>query len=157
MNAPANAPSSETRDHKGRVETLAHAATIFAAVFAVVTFGAGLSQFNKTQYLARETLAHERESKAVELFLKFNETMQSRSKEPIANKEQLFWSDNALLALTESVYKLTAPDDGWIKTARWMLSQQREFLEREQQGCDTFLEPFVAMMKSAAPMMKCTQ
>ena len=150
----ADSPQRKT-PRKSRIEMLAHASTVFAAVFAVVTFGVGLSQFNKTQYFARETLAHERESKAVELFLKFNESMQTRPKDPIQDKEQLFWSDNALLALTEAVYKLTTPDAGWTRTVDWMLSKQRSFLEREIQGCKTFADSFVVLMKQAAPSMKC--
>ena len=157
MDPSPDSPSLRRSNTKSNIETLSHAATVFAAVVAVATFGVGLYQFNKTQYLARETLAHERESKAVELFLKFNETMQNRAKEPIANEEQLFWSNNALLALTESVYKLTVPDDGWNRTILWMLSRQLEFLEGKPQGCDTFADPFVALMKRSAPMMKCAK
>ena len=146
------------------MERAAHIATVIASIVAVVTFSVGLYQFTETQKLSREnlrlqaaTLNHERESKAVELFLKFNELQKEVAAKPLPRKgDAAFWHYNMMLALTESVFKLTEGDSGWRETVAWMLETQRPFLESVPQGCRTFVEPFVAIMRTVAPKMQCS-
>ena len=145
------------------MERAAHIATIVAALVAILAFGFGLSQFSETQKLTREnlklqaeTLTHERESKAIEFFLKFNELQKEVAGKPLPKKgEAAFWHHNMLLSLTESVYKLTEGDTGWRETVIWMLTSQKLFLASVPQGCKTFAAEFVKLMKDAAPQMRC--
>ena len=146
------------------MERAAHIATVAASIVAIVAFAVGLTQFNETQRLSQdnlrvqaETLNHERESKAVELFLKYNELQKEVASKPLPRKgEAAFWHHNMLLALTESVFKLTEGDTGWGKTVEWMLETQKPFLEGVSQGCTTFATEFVELMHRAAPKMQCT-
>jgi len=146
------------------MERAAHIATIIASLVAILAFGFGLSQFTDTQQLARENLrlqaqalSHERESKAVELFLKFNELKKEVANKPLPKKGgAAFWHHNMLLAITESVFKLTEGDAGWLETVSWMLEGQRPFLESAPQGCKTFADAFVVLMRHAAPRITCS-
>lgn len=145
------------------MERVSDVATVVASLVAIVAFGVGLGQFSLTQQLARENLRlqaqaldDERESKAVELFLKFNELQQAVANKPLPPKgSAAFWNHNMLLGLTESVFRLTEGDRRWGETVEWMLSVQRPFLEGEPQGCATFADVFVRMMLRAAPDMRC--
>ena len=145
------------------MERLAHIATVIAALVAILAFGFGLSQFNETQRLTRENLklqmealSHERESKAIDLFVKFNELQKEVAGKPLPRKgEAGFWHHNMLLALTESIYKLTEGDTGWHETVVWMLTSQKPFLVAVPQGCKTFAAEFLKLMKDAAPAMRC--
>ena len=122
------------------MKPLADLATVVAAVAAVAALAFGLYQFNETQALTREnlrlqaeTLGHERESKAIEFFIKFNELKKELAGKPIGDENDAsFWSHNMALALTESVYKLTEGDPGWKKTVLWMLKTQNEWLCRDK-------------------------
>ena len=146
------------------MERAAHAATVVAALIAIFALTFGLWQFNQTQTLTREnlrlqkeTLGYERDSKAVELFLKFNELQKDISSHLLPKKgEASFWHHNMLLALTETVYKLTEGDPGWRETVIFMLQTEKPFLDGVEQNCRTFYGPFVELMKSIAPAMKCS-
>jgi hypothetical protein len=145
------------------MERAAHFATIIASLVATFTFSFGLLQFNETQKLAREnlrlqteTLIHERETKAIELFVKYNELQKEIADKPSPRKgDAAFWHHNLLLTLTESVFRLTEDDFGWGQTVGWMLQSQKTFLESVEQGCRTFAPKFLNLMKTAAPAMKC--
>jgi hypothetical protein len=142
---------------------VADKATVVAAGVAILTFAVGLYQFTDTQKLARRnlelqaaTLDQERESKAIELFLKFNELEKEMATKPLPKKgDAAFWQYNMMLTLTESVFRLTEGDSGWLDTVTWMLQAQRPFLEDTPQGCRTFAASFLVLMRSAAPKMQC--
>ncbi len=141
------------------MERAAHLATLVAAVALLV----GVVQFTKTQHLARRnldvqmrTLRQDREIKAIELFLKFNEQQQElASKSPPRKGEAAFWRYNALLAATEAVFNLTRGREGWDETVSWMLEVQRPFLLQTEFSCRTFADDFLLRMKKAAPGLKC--
>ena len=145
------------------MERDAHLATIVAARVAAFTCVFGLLQFHETQRLTREnlqlqaeTLKHERESKAIEFFAKFNELQKEVGGKPLPKKgDAAFWHHNLLLALTEAVYRLTEDDFGWGQTVIWMLQTQKPYLEGVEQGCKTLAPKFLDLMKGAAPTMKC--
>ena len=145
------------------MERAAHLATIVGAVVAAGALLVGVYQFTETQQMTRrnlelqmETLQHEREMKAVELFLKFNEQQQGLAAKPPPRKgEAAFWRYNALLGTTEAVFKLTRGDEGWEETVSWMLEVQRPFLLQTEFNCKTFADDFVVRMKNAAPSLKC--
>jgi hypothetical protein len=146
-----------------RMQRAAHFATVVAALVAIAMLGLGFSQFIETQKLTRENLRlqtdvlnHERESKAIEFFLKFNELQKEVAGKPLPRKGDVaFWHHNMLLTLTESIFRLTEGDPGWRETVVWMLQTQKPFLDGIEQGCRTFATEFVVLMKSAAPAMKC--
>ncbi len=81
----------------------------------------GGCQFTETQQMAQRnlelqmaTLQNDREMKAIELFLKFNEQREELVAKPPPRKgDAAYWRSNALLAATEGVFKLTRGDKGW--------------------------------------------
>lgn len=145
------------------MERAAHISTIVASLVAILAFGFGLWQFTETQTLTRvnlslqaETLDHERESKALEFFLKFNELQKEIANKPLPKRgDAYFWHYNMLLTITESVYRLTRADPGWQETVLWMLQVQSQFLESVPQGCRTFNADFVTLLRKAVPRLKC--
>lgn len=138
-------------------------ATVAGAVVATIAFLFGVWQFYETQQLAREnlrlqaeTLAHERDTKAIELFIRFNELQKEVASKPLPRKgDAAFWHYNMMLSLTESVFRLTEGDAGWRETVKFMLDTQRPFLEGVPQGCGTFSQPFLELMKAAVPKLHC--
>jgi hypothetical protein len=119
----------EKAAHKATI--ISAIATVVASIVAVAAIGFGYQQFSQGHEL-------ERESKAVELFVKYNELM----KETPSNAEPNFWRDNLSVGIAESIFKLRRGDEGWEKTVRWMLSNHTEFLKREGLNCDTFDDDF---------------
>jgi len=145
------------------MERAAHLATVVGALVAAVALLVGVYEFTKTQRMARrnlelqmKTLLQDREIKAIELFLKFNEQQQELAAKPPPRKgEAAFWRYNALLAATEAVFKLTRGNEGWDETVSWMLEVQRPFLLQTEFSCKTFAGDFLLRMKKAAPDLKC--
>ena len=147
-----------------RIERFAHRANITAAIVATLALLAGSYQFWRTQELTQqnlrlqaETLNNDRESKAIEFFVKFNEIKKELAGKPVPTSDTSpdFWSHNLALSLTESVFRLTEGDPGWKKTVLWMLESQRQFLESVPQGCKTFAQNFRFLMQKTAPSMRC--
>jgi hypothetical protein len=120
----------------------------------MLALGFGYYQFRATHLLTREALAlqldalkHEREAKALDLFLKFNEIQQSIVSPSRKTTEQvLFWQKNIAVTTTESVFKLTEGDPGWMATVAFMLREQTEFLKDNGLECATFLPGFVDLV-----------
>ena len=130
------------------MECAAHLATVLAALVAAVTLIVGGCQFSKTQQ-------QEREKKAIELFLKFNEQKEKLAAKPVTG-DAAYWRSNALLATTEAIFKLTRGDKGWEETVSWMLKEQVPFLlQTKGFNCGTFAEDFLKLMQKAAPDLKC--
>ena len=144
------------------IELAAHFATVAAALVAAVTLIIGGCQFTKTQQLTRKNLAlqrktlqQDREMKARELFLKFNEQKEELAGKSLRKGEAAYWRANALLATTEAVFILTRGDEGWRKTVSWMLKEQNKFLVQTDFYCGTFAEDFLVLMRNEAPDLKC--
>lgn len=141
----------------------ANLATVVAAVIAAIAMGLGYFQFNETQKLTRDALElqvsalkNDREMKAVELFLKFNEVQQELSAKPLPRRgEAAFWRHNALLVTTETVFRLTEGDTGWTETIDWMLEVQAPFLNQTEFRCKSFAAAFLTRMLTIAPTLKC--
>lgn len=139
------------------LESVAHLSTIIASVVAITALGLGSLQFEKTQELARETLQAEREAKAVELYVKFNELKESAVAEvKTLDGEAGYWRNNSLLTITESVSNLTDGNASWNETIRWMLELQQPFLASEPLICNTFSAEFRAMLENL-PGLHCTE
>ncbi len=126
-------------------------ATVIAAAVAVFTFYYGYQQFRQTQQAARgtltlqrETLESDRESKAVELFIKYNELMLEPTSSPKSPKRPSeFWRDNLALSIAESIFKLRRDEEGWRETVKWMLSKHAENLKKKGLDCSTYDPEFV--------------
>lgn len=133
----------------------AHIASIVASLVTIIAFVTGIWQFYETQKLSQENLKmqaealkNEQETKAVELFLKFNELQKEIVMKPLPLEGGAsFWHYNALLGLTESIYNLTNENSIWEETIQWMLKTQEPFLIQEKINCGTYTPAFVEQMK----------
>lgn len=93
--------------------------TIVTCVVAVITLIIGVWQFLITQ---RST----RESQAVELFSKFNQlNIDLENSEEVKSHR---WYKNSMFAITESLYEISSHSETWRSTIKWMLGQQRDFI-----------------------------
>lgn len=138
------------------MEKAAHGATISASVVAVVLLFFGVYQFNETQTLAQENLRNEREMKAVELFVKFNELQEERVASTSDNAgEAAYWRGNTLVAITESIYNLSEGNASWKATVEWMLNVQEPYLIQNPPNCNTYSAEFSALLKGR-PVKLCT-
>lgn len=138
------------------MEAAADLATVIAAIIAALAIGFGYHQFRQTQLLATDNLKLQREMYAEELFLKFAEQMSSGMGGSIPPRGHPdFWKHSALLAITESVYRLTKGDTGWLATVTAMLHAQKPFLQATAIECETFNAEFIAHVKSVVPTLNC--
>ena len=146
------------------LERAANVATIVASLAATFALCLGYLQFHTTQELTRETLQlqldaleHGRESKAIDLFLKFNEVQQGINNPAVSTSEEVkFWQQNLAITITESIYKLTENDQGWMATVAFMLREQRDFLEKHGLDCSTFLPSFIEFVNNELGEDVCT-
>lgn len=124
------------------LESASSLATILAAVVAIFAFYYGYKQFQETQKLQREALEIELESQAIELNVKYNELMRDAK-----TNDQDSWRDNLGVSIAESVFRLRRGDEGWKNTAKWMLSNHKQYLDQGGLKCNTFDSEFVGLMK----------
>lgn len=105
-----------------------------------------------------ESLALEREMKAIELFIKFNQQQQLITAKPLLKKGGMdFWKHNILLVETETVFRVTKGDAAWEDTIAWIFEGQRPFLRQTMFKCNTIAVDFVELVKIAVPNLKCEQ
>ena len=124
-------------------------APLLASTIAIAAILSGLWQFRQTQRLSRE-------AKAVDLFLKFNELNEGLIANPASNLEDVsFWKFNALLTITEAVFRLTDGEATWKHTVHWMLRLQEPFLTTNGVKSRTFSPRFVREIRMAVPNAKC--
>lgn len=141
-------------------------ATILAALVAVVSFYYGYRQFRQTQEATRETLNVQRTNldlqkksldldrdfKAVELIVKYNDLMTEADSSRSSTKvRSAFWRDNSALVIAESIFKLKGDDKGWRETVRWILENHTDFL-KDGIDCSTYDEEFIKFLNT---VMKC--
>lgn len=119
-----------------------------SSVVTILAFVLGLWQFWETQSLAQENLANEREMKAVELFVKFNEVQEKLTEGGKKIEDIGYWSGNGLVAIAESISNLTHGNRSWDSTVRWMLDELAPFLIKNQPDCRTYSPSFVALLRS---------
>ena len=131
-------------------------ATVAASAVAALAFAAGLWQFSRTQQATRsnlklqaDLLQHEREAKAIDLFVQFSQLKREVSDHAL-NAED-FWHHNAMVALTESIHKIMRDDKEWMRTVVWMLKTQEPFLLSNVIDRSTFVSTFVDVMRDAIP------
>lgn len=130
--------------------------SVATAVVAALALSFSVWQFNEGQKLAQENLDSEREAKAVELFIKFNEMKEEMESKSTASSAGVdFWRENSLLGITESLYNLTQGNDKWESTIDWMLGMQKDFLQKRGVNCNTYSSEFIEFLKSGGPV-KCS-
>ncbi|WAG77879.1 hypothetical protein LMK08_21320 [Metapseudomonas furukawaii] len=120
--------------------------TLVAALIAAITLIMGSCQFQQTQKLAQETLHYENESKAVDLYIKFNE-INAKISEASEHGDNLNWRKNNLLSITEALHNITETNENWLQTVEWMISVQREFLESNSFECETYTDSFIKILE----------
>lgn len=145
---------------------LAPWATVIAAVVAVISFYYGYRQFRETQEATRQTLELQRvnlsmqknsleldrDFKAVELLVKYNDLMkEADSTQSSAKPESLFWLENSAFTIAESIFKLKSDDEGWRETVRWMLGNHKDFLKGPL-DCKTYDQEFVQFARKEVPI-----
>jgi hypothetical protein len=135
--------------------SLSEWATIIATTTAALGFGLGLWQFWRTEVMTRKTLelqeanlAADREIKAYDFLDRFLKMKQEMSSASLTSEGE--WRKDALLDLTEAVFRLTERSREWNETVSWMLSVQKPFLEQGGFDCQTFDGQFVRLMIAAA-------
>lgn len=119
-----------------------------SSVATILAVGLGLWQFWETQDLARENLANEREMKAVELFVKFNEVQEKLTKDGKKIEDVGYWSGNGLVAIAESISNFTHGNKSWDSTVSWMLDELAPFLIKNQLECKTYSPSFANLLRS---------
>ena len=137
-----------------RIQNAANLATIFAALVAAGSFYYGYRQFTKTQEDARhvlklqeDALEQDRDSTAVELYVKYNEMMSQlppRAK-PGPTQKKEFWPENLGITIAESIFRLRKNDDGWKETVVFMLSNHESHLRQTGLNCPTYDAEFVKL------------
>lgn len=146
-----------------KLEHCAHCATIVAALVTVGGLYYGVTQFAKTQEDARrvyaqqeQALDQERDSKAMDLFVKYNELMSEaapgkKSGEGGSN----YWRDNLAIAIAESIFRFRRNDSGWKQTVVWMLSNHTSYLKKNGLNCPTYDPDFVKLANTATQANLC--
>jgi hypothetical protein len=140
-----------------RLQKASHWATIAASIVAVITFGLGYMQFRETQKATRETLHLERQTQAVDLFIKYNELMHNPLAVPTpTGTSNDFWQTNLAMSITEAIFNLAGDDPGWRNTVDWMLSQHTQFLQEQGLNCPTYNPKFIEFVEETTQADVCT-
>ena len=100
----------------------------FWSLIAQLTSVAGLVfagyQFSVTNTARQEAVARERQMKAVDLFIKFNELRISGVGQEKADARQVEARRGMSIALVESLFLLEGQDGGWRATVKGMLEEE---------------------------------
>ena len=123
--------------------------TAIGVIVAAVTVVVSSCQFQKGQ-------ESEHESKAVELFMKYENLMTERanSTKP-ADAEENQVRENLAIAIAESIFRLKTGDRGWKNTVRWMVSAHAEYLKNTGLNCKTFDPDFIKLVNEEVNQNVC--
>lgn len=128
------------------LERLAYIATIIAAIIAAVSVLVAGHQFKATQGLERDNLDLEREAKAVDLFVKYNEMMRgTAARTSVKNPETVDWRSNLAIGIAESIFRLRSNDSGWVATVGWILQNEDRERVVNDLDCTTYDPRFVLL------------
>lgn len=122
-------------DAKTLLKTGADIATLTTAVVALAL---SLRQFNAT-------VDRERETRAVDLFVKYNELMRDAGQTAAGNPRDRWWRSNLAIALAESIWRLRNDDSGWIATVKWMLKTEDSIKAVKDLDCSTYDPRFASL------------
>jgi len=153
---------------KGLLERASFVASIIAAFATVAAIMVGSYQFVELEERDRQT-------RAVDLFVKYNELQRDAANDAAANaarkdplqqtspvppdaqgttavREQ--WRRNLSLAISESIWMLRSDDTGWKNTVKWMLMEE-EGRAPFSLDCSTFDPEFVAFANESLAHQVC--
>lgn len=156
------ATSSSNETH---VQLAAYLATILASLSVIVAVSVGSYQFSETQknqralFVAQETALGEARiaktaelnSRAIELFLKYNELMLQANAPASKNvrPETRFWKEHLAVNLLESLFNLTRGSKEWENAIRWAVDRHARFIQKQQLSCASYSPEFVAYLEES--------
>lgn len=123
-----------------RFEAGAHIATAIGVIVAVATVIVGYCQWRGGQEF-------EREKRAFELVIKYDELMKERASSTDTDSDAIKWRENLTMVIAESIFLLQRGDKGWEETVRDMVNQHRDFLLTGRfLDCRTFDKDFIRIV-----------
>lgn len=156
VNAPASADA-------GRFVLWAPLAGILAAVAVVAVLAIGAVQFVETEKSQRALLAAQREalqlerdsqaaalqSRATELFLRYNELMVQVAATPARSprRESRYWKEGLAISLLESLFNLTRGNREWENTIAWALDKHARHIREQRLPCAIYSGEFVGFLE----------
>lgn len=131
------------------VSTIASAIiTALGVIVAVVTIVAGAIQFRKGQ-------DSEHESKAVDLFIKYDELMERAASSKVKDNPENSWREYMAIGIAEAIFRLKRGDRGWENSVRGMVLDHKDFLKSHLMDCETYDSDFVKLVKEEAQADLC--
>ena len=150
----------------GPLAKLAQYAPLAATVIVSMVFVLGGWQFVETQRAQRESLALQNlavhqsneiaqadiNSKAVDLFMRYNELMlQVAAPVPKGVKrETRYWKENLAISLLESLSNLTRGRAEWEQTILWALDRHLRFIREQRLACNGYSPDFIHVLERAS-------
>jgi hypothetical protein len=138
-------------------------AGIAAAVAVVAVLAVGAAQFVETEKSQRTLLAAQREalllerdsqaaalqSRATELFLRYNELMVQVAATPARSprKENRYWKEGLAISLLESLFNLTRGNREWENTIAWSLDKHTRHIREQRLPCAAYSGEFVGFLE----------
>jgi len=147
---PAASRHADAGERKLKVWT--HMVTMASSLVVVVAVVFGSYQFYETQKLQRESIAiqkdsfePERNAKAVELFVKYNELMMQPTTgvSKAAKREAWYWKENLAVSLLESLFNLTSGSQEWEAMVGWALEKHGRFIREQRLSCGAYTDQFI--------------
>jgi len=135
-----------------KLKVWTHMVTMASSLVVVVAVVFGSYQFYETQKLQRESIAiqndsfePERNAKAVELFVKYNELMMQPTTgvSKAAKREAWYWKENLAVSLLESLFNLTSGSQEWEAMVGWALEKHGRFIREQRLSCGAYTDQFI--------------
>lgn len=151
---PASTTHADAGERKLKVWT--HLVTMASSLVVVAAVVFGSYQFYETQRLQRESIAiqkdsfePERNAKAVELFVKYNELMMQPTTgvSKAAKREAWYWKENLAVSLLESLFNLTSGRQEWEAMVGWALEKHGRFIREQRLSCGAYTEQFIGYVE----------
>ena len=147
-------PAANTQADAGarKLKVWTHLVTMASSLVVVAAVVFGSYQFYETQTLQRESIAiqkdsfePERNAKAVELFVKYNELMMQPTTgvSKAAKREAWYWKENLAVSLLESLFNLTSGRQEWEAMVGWALEKHGRFIREQRLSCGAYTEQFI--------------
>jgi hypothetical protein len=125
--------------------------TAVGVIVSAIAIVMGSSQFQKSQAAADE-------SRAVDLFIKYEEVMKERDASGASyNSPSNRWRGYLAIGIAEAIFKLQKGEKGWTKTVRGMVADHKEFLTTQGLDCDTFIVDFVELVNEVVETNVCAE
>ena len=151
-------PAATTHADPGarKLKVWTHLVTMASSLVVVAAVVFGSYQFYETQKLQRESIAiqkdsfePERNAKAVELFVKYNELMMQPTTgvSKAAKREAWYWKENLAVSLLESLFNLTSGRQEWEAMVGWALEKHGRFIREQRLSCGAYTEQFISYVE----------